>query len=99
MREPQFQYQVYEEIVHALALEIATLLQSRQLVPPLEVLLSDADNHLVCCAEMDGRGAFRNLLDSNPPLRAHFPVKVSVTDRRGNVWHAAFDSAQLPSLQ
>jgi hypothetical protein len=99
MRELQFQSQVFEEIARALAPEIATLVQSGDLVPPFEVLLSDANNHLVCCVEMNDRGAFRNLLDSNPPLWARFPVKVSVTDRSGSVWHAAFDSAQLPSLQ
>jgi hypothetical protein len=97
-QEPQFQSQVFEEIARALAPEIATAVQSGELLPPLEVLLEDAGNRLVCRAEMDGRGAFRSLLDSDPPLHAKFPVKASVTDRSGNVWHASFDVAELPSL-
>jgi hypothetical protein len=94
----QFQSQVFEEIARALAPEVATLVESKGFTPPFEVLLSDADNRLVCCVEMNSQGVFRNLLDSDPPMRARFPVKVSVTDRSGDIWHASFDAAELPSL-
>jgi hypothetical protein len=97
--QPQFQSQVLEEIARAMCPEIATLVQSGELVPPLEVLLSDADNRLVCSVEMNSLAVFRIVLDSNSPLHARFPVKASVADRDGNIWHASFGAAQLPSLQ
>lgn len=100
MDEPreQFQSQVFEEIAPALTPEIAILIERGELAPPFEVLLSDADHRLVCCAEMNERGTFRNLLDSKPPLRASFPVKANVTDRSGNIWHASLGVSELPSL-
>jgi hypothetical protein len=75
----------FAEIAYALAPEIFTLVKSIGFVPPLEVLLSDSDDQLVCCLEMTAQGGFRDILDADRPLGGQFPIKVCVTDRDGRV--------------
>ena len=88
----------FEEIARALTPEIFTLVKSSGFVPPLEVLLSDSDDKLLCCLEMTAQGGFRDILDADRPLRGRFPFKVSLTDREGEVWEKSFDAADLPEL-
>jgi hypothetical protein len=61
---------------------------------PFEVM-GQADGQLVFCQQVDAYGKCRDTLDYDKPLRARFPLNVSVTDRQGNVWKKAFVEADL----
>ncbi len=88
----------FDEIARALVPEIFALVKNNGFVPPLEVHLSDSDDQLVYCLEMNSQGLFRNLIDSNRSPRARFAIKVSLADRDGKVWKKSYDAADFPLL-
>jgi hypothetical protein len=94
----QVQSEQYEEIARILVPQIATLVQESGFIPPLEVLLTDANSHMVCCLQMNAAGAFRSLHDHERVLRAHFPVDVTVIDKNGKTWSTSLVANDLPSL-
>jgi hypothetical protein len=98
MDSKQVQSEQYEEIARILVPQIAALVQEGGFIPPLEVLLTDADSHMVCCLQMNASGAFRSLHDHERVLRAHFPVNVTVLDKNGKSWSTSLVADDLPSL-
>ena len=55
-------------------------------VPPLDVSIVDALNHLVICMEMNSHGVFRNIADLHTALRPTLPMVITVTDSTGRTW-------------
>lgn len=98
MDNEQVQSEQYEDIARILVPQIAILVQESGFIPPLEVLLTDTNSHMVCCLQMSATGEFRSLHDRERPLHARFPVNVTVTDKNGESWSTSLVAEDLPSL-
>jgi hypothetical protein len=89
----------YVEIAHAMASQIVALTQMAKegkYALPIELLITDADDSLVCQAELSTGGILQDLSHSHTLLKARFPVTATLTDKNGVRWETTFTR---PTLQ
>jgi hypothetical protein len=80
------EWETFEDLARVLTPLVASLVTTEGYVPPLDVSIVDALNHLVVCMEMNSRGVFRHIADRAPMLRATLPMVITVTDSTGRTW-------------
>jgi hypothetical protein len=76
----EVEWETFEDLARVLTPLVASLVTTEGYVPPLDVSIVDALNHLVVCMEMNSRGVFRHIADRAPMLRATLPMVITVTE-------------------
>jgi hypothetical protein len=97
MDEEQIQPEQFEEIARALVPQTLRLVKDSGFIPPLEILVTDADHHVICGVYMGAHYGFKDLSDKERVLRGRFPGNVTVTDKNGKTWTRVFTPMDLPS--
>ncbi len=80
------EWETFEDLARVLTPLVASLVTTEGYVPPLDVSIVDALNHLVICMEMNSHGVFRNIADLHTALRPTLPMVITVTDSTGRTW-------------
>jgi hypothetical protein len=91
----------FEDIARSLSMQVGLLLKRANkspCTPPLYLLITDADDKTVLETRVDLDG-LELLSDPDAPLRARYPVTVSLTDRYGNTWEAVFTAPGQKDIQ
>lgn len=78
--------ETFVELARRLTPLVESLVRAEGYVPPIDVSIVDALDHLVICMEMNSHGIFRNIADRDTTLRATLPLVITVTDRTGRTW-------------
>jgi hypothetical protein len=82
----EVEWETFEDLARVLTPLVASLVTTEGYVPPLDVSIVDALNHLVICMEMNSHGVFRNIADLHTALRPTLPMVITVTDSTGRTW-------------
>src|ERR1700741_3159380 len=88
----------YKDICRVLApqiLALAAKAKEGQCVPPLEVLITGADDDPVAHVAVDANGRVGDLAHSWTLLGARYLVTITVTDKAGKTWDATFSEETI----
>lgn len=80
--------------------KLVRVADSQGYLPPFELLVTDADDHVVLQFEVNGHGTVRNFTpDLDAPLKGCAPLTICLTDQAGHVWIWEFEKPTRRSIQ
>jgi hypothetical protein len=80
--------------------KIVRVAESRGYMPPFELLITDADDHVVFQCEVNRNATVRSFNpDLNAPLKGLAPLTISLTDQKGHVWSWKFEKPTRRCIQ
>ena len=80
--------------------EIVEVAENQGYRPPFEVLVTDADDHVVFEFEVNGHGTVQNFTpDVGAPLKGRAPLTISLTDKTGHLWTWNFQRPTRSCIQ
>jgi hypothetical protein len=98
----QLRSQDFDELALVLVPQIAALVQKAkrdEYSAPFELLITDADDIMVCQFQVNDEGVMQPLDQTDAILKARSPLTITLTDKKGEKWETMFARPDEKSIQ